>query len=146
MGEWYFHVCRRCQAICPGWLRDDTIYSLSLMRGIFYRAWTGQYQKSAPGVDVIPPQPATVLSVPSHSIIWTHWNWSIFPVLQILNGLRLRQSRPDNIRRCAGICCCHRVNVIQHSVKPGCFCLRQFASGLQFQLNQTNGSHSSINQ
>lgn len=35
MGEWYFQLCRRCQAICPGWLRDDTIYSLSLMREIF---------------------------------------------------------------------------------------------------------------
>ncbi len=29
-----------------------------------------------------------------------------------------------------GICCRHRVNVIQHSVKPGCFCLRQFPPGL----------------
>ena len=48
----------------------------------------------------------------------------------ILNGLRLRQFRPDDIRRGAGICCRHRVNVIQHSVKPGCFCLRQFPSGL----------------
>nr|CAA25947.1 unnamed protein product [Escherichia coli] len=58
----------------------------------------------------------------------------------------LRQFRPDDIRRGAGICCRHRVNVIQHSVKSGCFCLRQFTSGLQFQLNQTNGSHCSINQ
>lgn len=63
-------------------------------------------------------------------IIWTHWNWSILPVRQILNGLRLRQFRPDDIRRGAGICCRHRVNVIQHSVKPGCFCLRQFPPGL----------------
>ncbi len=63
-------------------------------------------------------------------IIWTHWNWSILPVRQILNGLRLRQFRPDDIRRCAGICCRHRVNVIQHSVKPGCFCLHQLPSGL----------------
>ena len=38
------------------------------------------------------------------------------PVRQILNGLRLRQFRPDDIRRGAGICCRHRVNVIQHSV------------------------------
>lgn len=63
-------------------------------------------------------------------IIWTHWNWSILPGRQILNGLRLRQFRPDDIRRCAGICCRHRVNVIQHSVKPGCFCLHQLPSGL----------------
>ena len=63
-------------------------------------------------------------------IIWTHWNWLIPPVRQILNGLRLRQFRPDDIRRGAGICCRHRVNVIQHSVKPGCFCLRQLQPGL----------------
>ncbi len=47
-----------------------------------------------------------------------------------MNGLRLRQFRPDDIRRGAGICCRHRVNVIQHSVKSGCFCLRQLPSGL----------------
>ena len=79
-------------------------------------------------------------------IIWTHWNWLIPPVRQILNGLRLRQFRPDDIRRGAGICCRHRVNVIQHSVKAGDFCLRQLPPGLQFQLNQTDGSHCSINQ
>ncbi|WXP55184.1 tail fiber assembly protein (plasmid) [Escherichia coli] len=39
-------------------------------------------------------------------------------------------SRPDDIRRGAGICCRHRVNVIQHSVKSGGFCLRQLPSGL----------------
>jgi hypothetical protein len=58
-----------------------------------------------------------------------HWNWSILPVRQILNGLRLRQFRPDDIRRGAGICCLHRVNVIQHSVKSGGFCLRQLPPG-----------------
>lgn len=55
-------------------------------------------------------------------------------------------SRPIDIRRGAGISCRHRVNVIQHSVKSGVFCLRQLPPGLQFQLNQTNGSHCSINQ
>ncbi len=63
-------------------------------------------------------------------IIWTHWSWSILPVHQILNGLLLRQFRPDDIRRGAGICCRHRVNVIQHSVKPGGFWLRQLPPGL----------------
>ncbi len=24
MGEWYFQLRRRCQAICPGWLIDST--------------------------------------------------------------------------------------------------------------------------
>ncbi|STK91510.1 CPS-53 (KpLE1) prophage protein [Escherichia coli] len=65
-------------------------------------------------------------------IIWTHWNWSILPVRQILNGLRLRQFRPDDVRRCAGICCRHRVNVIQHSVKSGVFWLRQLPPSLYF--------------
>ncbi|STP21007.1 tail fiber assembly protein [Escherichia coli] len=49
---------------------------------------------------------------------------------QILNGLRLRQFRPDDVRRCAGICCRHRVNIIQHSVKSGVFWLRQLPPGL----------------
>ncbi len=59
---------------------------------------------------------------------------------------RLRGSRPIDIRRGAGICCRHRVNVIQHSVKSQLFLPASFTSGLQFQLNQTDGSHCSINQ
>ena len=42
----------------------------------------------------------------------------------------LRQFRPDDVRRCAGICCRHRVNIIQHSVKSGVFWLRQLPPGL----------------
>ena len=63
--------------------------------------------------------------------------------LDYLDALELVDT---DIRRGAGICCRHRVNVIQRSVKSGGFCLRQIPSGLQFQLNQTNGSHCSINQ
>ncbi len=49
-------------------------------------------------------------------IIWMHWSWLIPPVRQILNGLLLRQFRPDDIRRGGGVDCRHRVDVVHPGI------------------------------